>query len=321
MFEPLLHRASAQSWIGYNGPGPTTLLFGNEDAGYFGEVTQAELLTPQAVLDQVPGLNRAAWNTSSTWLKFIYRGKVLFISKLPLFTGMTWNALYANGLVYGTDNDGVFPLKNPCNQLRIIAKDNWRFKARLIRNDLSDPSYLPTSGGADTTPRKSEYTELIYPVLARVIANYPNKWAAFTDAQVGMSSGYELLQETLASDTAYSYMRALTAFITRLKDNNTFVNRLVLELVDGDVFHIRNLRSIRVTPVFVPIGNVSTSVDESGSSVVPLNKAYQKLKTGQVNYNSTPRETVDNTSDVLPIIAKAMTATGIVNGNVSIVVS
>lgn len=314
MLEPLILRSEDSGWVGYSGPGPQTLAYGTPDAGYFGEVTQAELMTPAEMLAQIPGWSRSQYNNDSTWLKFAFDKKVLFISKKPIVNGMTWNQLYDLGLVYGEDNNGSFPPAVSRNQLTIVKKAQHSFKTRLIRNDLSDPSYLAISG-ADSDFRISEYTSLIYRINNTAYTNYPAKWANFTPTEVGLSSGYELVRETRAAATTESYMRTLVANISRTKDNNTFVNRFVLELLIDEIFALRGVYTSQPTKFLQPLGNISAFANEATSPIIPINGVYQTISSATAPSVSTVRATVDDTSAVLPITAKSIPSMGIPNSN------
>ena len=314
MLEPLIFRSDDSGWSGYSGPGPQTLAFGTPEAGYFGEVTQAELMTPAEMLAQVPGWSRSQYNADSTWLKFAFENKVLFISKKPIVNGATWYQLYDFGLVYGVDGNGTTPPTVPKNQLTVVKKNTHSFKARLIRNDTADPSYLAVNAN-DVEFRTSEYTSLLYRVSNTVYANYSSKWANFTPTELGISSGYELVRETRAAAPTESFMRTLLGNISRTKDNNTFMSRMVLELLIDEIFALRSVYTSLTSPIQKPIGNISVSVNEASSSIVPLLSVYQKVSTAPAPSISPVRATVADTSAVLPITAKSIPSMGIPNSN------
>lgn len=119
----------------YSGPGNQILKGGDLSAGYYG-IVQASDFTDW---DSFVGMVGVTLNTKSTtptqdWLKFIYKGKTLFMPKQPIGT-MTWNALYLKGLVYGVDGTGPrdYNVQTATNQLKIVTIQGMQFKVRLMR--------------------------------------------------------------------------------------------------------------------------------------------------------------------------------------------
>lgn len=117
----------------YSGPGPQDIIAGDMDAGYYGMVKTPDFVTWDDFLAWSK-ITVSSKNTSglNDWMKFSFKGKVLFIARQPL--GMSnWNNLYNNGLVFGVDGPG--PRENNAvtavNQLKIITFGNSQFKVRL----------------------------------------------------------------------------------------------------------------------------------------------------------------------------------------------
>lgn len=141
-----------------SGPGPTTIQHGDKQSGYFGITNTSELFTVEEIeaLSAVPlvgtPINRDDLNL---WVKYAYDGKILFIPKRIVRSGMTWNNLYLSGLMFGTNDNGTtqtggqpdfkpLPL-TPTNQYRTLTKTTpdgtvWTFKVRNIRTCRTDPS-------------------------------------------------------------------------------------------------------------------------------------------------------------------------------------
>ncbi|MBP0624007.1 hypothetical protein [Cupriavidus consociatus] len=140
MFEMLLLSGGGGKPIYYDsGPGPQQLAFGDTNLGFFGEVTQSDLLSASALLAQLPELASNGYQSATvTWLKFAYKGKYLFIARAPVFTSMNWNKLYGSGLVHGSDDVGPFNNGFPTNQVRLVTSGPYRVKARTMGS-----SYFP----------------------------------------------------------------------------------------------------------------------------------------------------------------------------------
>lgn len=90
------------------GPGPSKLMMGNWNCGYFGEMTPAEFMTAADLKAQLDNPS-FSFAEPSSWHKFIYKGKILFIPNQTIVGGASWNSLYAAGLIFGTNDTGTFP--------------------------------------------------------------------------------------------------------------------------------------------------------------------------------------------------------------------
>ena len=112
-----------------SGPGPKSLAGGNEQAGYFGTLTQAQLFTPTELFNllNIPTLGPSL-DTSMIWCKFFYKGKIVYIPTRPINDGtlqpFSWEDLYQLGVMYGTDDNGTFPspAASPMNQRITFSK-------------------------------------------------------------------------------------------------------------------------------------------------------------------------------------------------------
>lgn len=125
------------------GPGPTELRVGDEQLGYFGVADGGLMFTSQELVNAIlegTGLSATANNTTYEWMKFFYKGKVLFIPKRSM-PGTTWDNYYKAGSAYGSDdpNGPLYPGSDGVvvAQSKIIAKRNgdtsYYFHHRLPR--------------------------------------------------------------------------------------------------------------------------------------------------------------------------------------------
>lgn len=195
-----------------SGPGNTTLLAGNNDAGWFGEVPAASLITPAALSTAVGMTYGTAINSSYGWLKFVYGGKILFIAKRPIRYNLSWNNINALNLVYGA---------------KTIVIGGRTYKVRLILGGNADPA---SNNGR-------EWDRLIYPVTSE----RGGAWANYSSSDLVYGSGdgrYSWCQEKISGNTSNALCRggaSLTSFGSGNPASSANANygwRPVLELVE-----------------------------------------------------------------------------------------
>lgn len=216
-------------------PGPTTFIGGDINAGFYGEATVFDLFSASLLASQV-GLSAGTLvnDTGNAWLKFAFKGKILYMPKKGMRAGMTWQHLYNAGLVYGTDDFGLYPTTTPTNQLKIVSRGGFSYKVRLIRGAEADPSAESGGGGGTTVSTlfgPSEWNQLFLRVLSPEFSTQggPN-WAAYTAADVDMATAYYAwVMETVKADTTSSYTRGAlhsgADSFRRVVKNNNFETR------------------------------------------------------------------------------------------------
>jgi hypothetical protein len=94
----------ALAYMPYTGPGPQTLLRGDWNFGYFGKMPMSDLFSAQECKVFAGGFAATVTeNTDATlgWLKFVYKGKIIYIASQALFSTLTWEQLYRAGVIYG----------------------------------------------------------------------------------------------------------------------------------------------------------------------------------------------------------------------------
>lgn len=129
------------------GPGPSTLMKGNMQAGYFGEVAMSELITGDALADLIDltaGVSQ--YSGTAGWLKFAYQGKIQYVAKKPLRYGLSWDEINAVNAVYGN---------------KIIRIDDLDCKVRLMHGANQDPVSAPYG----EINYYSEWNKLMLPIL------------------------------------------------------------------------------------------------------------------------------------------------------------
>src|SRR5690554_107694 len=234
MLELLLESTPRDVSVYYpnSGPGNKYLLAGDENAGYFGEVTSSELLTGEGLVAATNlSLTSVDNNTTLVWLKFFFQGKIIYYAKQNVQNSMTWGTLYQAGLVYGTDGYGTYPYDTGVEQYTTVEVNDadglHTLIIRLPRGHDTDPA-------EPTTPSvTSEWTML----LDRVLAIHPDPWDTFTPTDLG--GNRSLLMESNDANTSRALVRGWgvdgTQYITSItKTTSDYAGwRPVLELVPG----------------------------------------------------------------------------------------
>ena len=223
-----------------SGPGTKVLQFGDTTAGFFGEVTAAELIDGLA-LYQFSGIVGGSmdWPTGLVWLKFFLDGKVLFIAKQNVIRGITWAAIYNAGAVYGVRGTGTYPEATPVDQFKLLLVNEgatlWSLKLRSIRGMNVDPN----SGNASFFPG-SEWDRLMLHIAAPANGGVAPFWAQYTHSQLSAQNDLGTwVQETYAAVTTYGLYRGGSTTVapgSALQKTSTNNWRPVLELIPpGDV--------------------------------------------------------------------------------------
>lgn len=214
------------------GHGPVKLIGGDMQAGYFGEVSSDVLFRGDDLALQLGVDQGVLQNADAGWLKFAWQGQIIYIAKRSFMHTISWDHLYARGIVYGTDDNGLYPIGTPTNQYKSVAKDGFEYVVGLMTGAASDPvdtslrgeTYSSTLGlGAG-----SEWNELIYRVHLSVPtapngltndggAQFGDNWAVFTDADLNITGNgrWRWCQETASDSTSSRVIRGsgrLSAF-------------------------------------------------------------------------------------------------------------
>ena len=122
---------------------------------------------------------------------------------------ISWDHLYSRGLVYGTDDNGLTPTRTPTNQSRVVSKNGFNYKVRLIRGSSFDP-HNGTIGTNNAFTQGSEWNELMYRMCIANPNGTSGNFAMYTDAQLNIVSGngaYTWCQEQYSMGTTYRDVR------------------------------------------------------------------------------------------------------------------
>lgn len=121
----------------YTGPGPQKLISGDMEQGYFGSMTVGEFISfpllKSAIASMASFINS---NRTPVWLKFAYKGKILYIPTEPLAIDIDWRTIYQAGLIYGVEGNGPEPVfGTPTDQMVTVRIQNQLFKIRTLKGD------------------------------------------------------------------------------------------------------------------------------------------------------------------------------------------
>ena len=204
---------------------------------YYGELSASEFFTGDELSTLLGVTQGTIRNSNTDWFKFGLHGKILFIPKMTIRHSISWEHLYSKGLVYGTDDIGLFPTGTPTNQLKIVSKDGFNYKVRLIRGSSTDPrngligTNKPISQG-------SEWNELMYRVSSANPNGTSENFAMYTDAQLNITSGfgrYTICQEQYSVGSTVRVIRGgSVGHLSYFTSSNTYPSwgwRPVLELI------------------------------------------------------------------------------------------
>lgn len=129
-----------------------SLLDGTMEAGFFGEVTQQELITTKDLINMCFAKfvldGNTILNENATWLKFAYMNKVEYIPKQPLCNYVALNIMVKNNLVDGS---------------RILTINGIKYRIRLIKGK-TEGKQSDTSSNSGEINHYSEWNRLFLPL-------------------------------------------------------------------------------------------------------------------------------------------------------------
>lgn len=204
-----------------SGPGSKSLIAGDEEIGYFGEVSSTALITYLGLKTHL-GFSAGSVGPDVGWLKFIHKGVVKFLSKKACYWSVSWDALYAAGGVYGTNDLGKFPAAAAMNQYKPFVVPDGTKSCTLVPKLLSGAPNDPTGiTAADVTNYNSEFSDLLYRIVPGTHVN-AGTFAQYTATDVDMQRVHAVI-ETDIGNTTYTLIRrngGINANGTRLRKND-----------------------------------------------------------------------------------------------------
>ncbi|CAM3774522.1 hypothetical protein [Alkalicoccus chagannorensis] len=242
-------------------PGPSQLVGGDMDAGYYGQVAASQLITGEDLLSELGLSTGTSQFSDEGWLKFSYEGNVQFVNKKPIVYGVNWNSIYNLGAVYGTgddissgeqwmlDNDSNFSPSDRVAQDAQVTIDGLTYRVRLMRGSANDP--LDSNHDGDRDAPGSEWNRLMLPIHERaatgdwvnpdyVESDVPDWGVGFTDEDLHTDSDFgdgasSRCQETVEDSTNSRVVRGGSSGVSNAGQNSSvnsasvFGVRFVLE--------------------------------------------------------------------------------------------
>lgn len=168
------------------------------DTGYYGEVTSAQFYTGTQISTATGVTAGTLQNDSEGWLKFYWRGQVLFISKKTYRYAVSWDSINAANSVYGV-NLGSTGKKTVAH-----AGSSTNYDVKLMKGATKDPSPASSPG--------RQWNELLYRVCTGTeTGEIGANWATLNPStDLGINSGngsYTWTQEAYQPSTAYRVFR------------------------------------------------------------------------------------------------------------------
>lgn len=320
----LLCAGGGKPYYAKSGPGPKTLQAGSEQAGYFGTLTQAQLFTAAEIFNQV-GISTIGpnTNTSTLWGKFFYKQKVVYIPTRPINVTaqlFSWQDLYQRGLVYGTDDNGTYPMPvdKPYNQRTILSKvlesKAAGFRIRLPAASDLDPNTAALAGAS----KQGELVELMANILKTGVDAGTSKWDTLD--QTVFDTANSAIMKTTVSPGLTGLMvgkgagAGLYGYSTSGKtiQQNSWMWWPILQYMnpDEELIDLSDFGTsspppmpVDVTPVFTPSTGGLTSVRDVTASLMARTDVTATTKTllpltGFTTNTAAPQPYVTNVSGV-----------------------
>ena len=225
-----------------SGPGSKRLQFGTDKLGYFASVPPSQFFSYNELRKQLDfQLGTDNNNDVLNWVKAYYNKKVIFFPQFPFAASVTWNQLYAAGLVYGVDGPGNYPAASgSVNQLKLVNIGSDVFKVRLFRTFVegtNDGTWnrASTSPIAGNSPflSESEWSSMCQSLIQGVSSNYAGpKWAVYPSTSF-LASGRTAVMRESCADTTYALLGSNVQITGGLKTSSGWWYP-VLELVPAN---------------------------------------------------------------------------------------
>lgn len=227
-------------------PGSPFLIAGDMQEGFFGEVPSSELITGDALASQVGISQGNSQHSAAGWLKFAWKGKILFIAKKPIRNSISWDAINTAKCVYGDSED------------KTVEIGGLTYKVRLMRalEPSNDPKTVASAYNG-TVNHYSEWNRLMCQIHEQAIDkswDYPDniendigilehnlgsgRQGMYSDADLVVKSGDGRASwcQEMGTSTSYRLHRGLSgvSYSLTTPSSNTgsgFGWRPVLELV------------------------------------------------------------------------------------------
>ena len=136
-------------------PGSANLIAGTMQAGFFGEVSASELISGDALASEIGISQGTSQNSTVGWLKFAWKGKILFVAKKAFRNSISWDHINNANAVYGDKS---------------VVIDGLSYKIRLLKGANKDPA----GAYKGSICHGSEWNRLMLPIHQEAISK---NWA------------------------------------------------------------------------------------------------------------------------------------------------
>lgn len=143
-----------------SGPGNKKLLKGTMEAGWFGEVKASDFITGDELARLIGLTAGTSQYSNEPWLKFAYKGEVLYIAKKPFRYNLSWNNINAVNAVYGD---------------RVETIDGIKYAIMLPRGTGEDVQNNPKNGISEhsgSVNHNSMWNKLMLPIHQSAPSNW-----------------------------------------------------------------------------------------------------------------------------------------------------
>jgi len=184
-----------------SGPGPKNLLLGDTVMGYFGTVDPADMFSHAELIKAafLKTYKPTTYGGTEGWYKFFYNSKVLYLPINPVGYNVEYATLYSEGLVYGTDDTGKYPMSPAVNQNRMLGRDSVSEGRFYFRVRLPSLGPDPFTNG---TPGSGNYQGSEAQMFNYLVSG---KWASLNNVHWNL---YCLFQNSVSGNTAAAFKLA-----------------------------------------------------------------------------------------------------------------
>lgn len=153
------------------GPGPQTIANGDWDLGYFGITRSTDLISYGNLASNLGLGSTGSIMTDRDWIKLAYKGKVLLIARNTARYNLTYNALYAAGAVFGTNDNGLIVPSGAVatNQYKPQIIASFTYIPRLLQGLPSSVSAYPATATNNTSltadPGSNEWDDIMGAII------------------------------------------------------------------------------------------------------------------------------------------------------------
>ena len=166
------------------GPGPSELIAGDEEAGYFGTVSSSNLIDGNSLASELGITQGTSINSTTDWLKFALDGKTVFVTKKSIRHSISWETLYLAGAVYGDglkagesgaehhNTEGNSGTLTATRQDAQVTIDGNTYTVRLLKGVDEDPTNTWDDADSGAIGPGNEWNKIMLPIHT----NAPDSW-------------------------------------------------------------------------------------------------------------------------------------------------